>query len=59
MATEATEAQGNGHVPALRAIEAPTEVQLGDAHPSRPAYVDVSDGAAARKPIIPAASARR
>jgi DNA segregation ATPase FtsK/SpoIIIE, S-DNA-T family len=37
----------------LRAIEAPTEVQLGEAHP-RPAYVDVSDGSAARKPVIPA-----
>jgi hypothetical protein len=39
---------------ALRATEAPTEVQLADVHPPDPAYVDVSDGRPARKPIIPA-----
>jgi hypothetical protein len=35
----------------LRAVEAPTETRLSEAHP--PAYVDVSDGTAARKAIIP------
>ncbi len=38
----------------LRAAEVPTEVQLADTHPPGPAYVDVSDGASARKPVIPA-----
>ncbi len=37
----------------LRAAEAPTEVQLADTHPPGPAYVDVSDGRPARKPVIP------
>jgi DNA segregation ATPase FtsK/SpoIIIE, S-DNA-T family len=52
MSTDTTEPQANGQVISLQAVEAPTEVQLDTGTPG-PAYVDVSDGRAARKPIIP------
>jgi DNA segregation ATPase FtsK/SpoIIIE, S-DNA-T family len=54
MSTDTTDPQANGQVISLRAAEVPTEVQLADTHPAAPAYVDVSDGTAARKPVIPA-----
>jgi len=52
MSTDTAEPQANGQVISLRAAEAPTEVRLSEDHRA-PAYVDVSDGAAARKPVIP------
>jgi len=52
MSTDTTEPQANGQVISLRAGEVPTEVQLDTRTPG-PAYVDVSDGTAARKPVIP------
>jgi DNA segregation ATPase FtsK/SpoIIIE, S-DNA-T family len=54
MSTDQTEGTRNGEVVPLRAAEAPTEVQLADTQPPGPAYVDVSDGRASRKPVIPA-----
>ena len=51
MSTETSASQADAQV--LRAIEAPTEVQLTETQPPGPAYVDVSDGRAQRKHIIP------
>jgi S-DNA-T family DNA segregation ATPase FtsK/SpoIIIE len=47
----------NGHpgaeVVPLRAAEAPTEVQLDEGRPAGASYVDLTGGAAQRRPIIP------
>ncbi len=54
MTNDTTGSQADAQVIQLRAAGAPTEVQLGEAHPSGAVYVDVSEGRASRKPIIPA-----
>lgn len=50
--------QDHGHPDAqvvpLRAVEAPTEVQLEEDRTPAPAYVDLTGGESARRPIIPA-----
>ena len=42
------------HRPTLKAAEVSTEVQLDESAGPAPAYVDISDGQAARKAVIPA-----
>ncbi len=37
----------------IRAIEAGTETRLHEGQPPGPAYVDLADGRAKRKPIVP------
>jgi hypothetical protein len=52
MSTDQAPREADAEVIQLRAAEAPTEAKL-DQTPA-PAYIDVTDGAAQRKPIVPA-----
>jgi DNA segregation ATPase FtsK/SpoIIIE, S-DNA-T family len=52
MSTQPSDGHPDANVVPLRAIDAGTEVRTGQA--AGPAYVDLSDGQAQRKPIIPA-----
>ena len=52
MSTEPTGGSGDGQVVPLRAADAGTDARLTET--SAPAYADVSDGQAQRKPVIPA-----
>ena len=51
--------EARGERPALRAVDAETEVRLDEAEPPGPSYVDLSTGDAKRRPIIPAHWASR
>jgi DNA segregation ATPase FtsK/SpoIIIE, S-DNA-T family len=52
MSTEPTGRSGDGQVVPLRAVDAGTEARTTEA--AGPAYVDLSEGRAQRKPIVPA-----
>lgn len=53
MSTDSINGQRDSKVAPLRAVEAPTEVQLDEGKKPGPAYVDVSSGEAQRRAIIP------
>ena len=52
MSTEPTDGSEDGKVVQLRAVDAGTETRTTEA--AGPAYVDLSEGRAQRKPVIPA-----
>ena len=52
MSTEPTDGEHNAEVVPLRAADAGTETRVAEA--AGPAYTDLTDGRAARKPVIPA-----
>jgi S-DNA-T family DNA segregation ATPase FtsK/SpoIIIE len=54
MSSEPTDPPADsGTVVPLRAVDAHTEVRLGEAKPTAPSYVDLTGGEAQRRPIIP------